>query len=289
MSTIWVDLLGAKVGFYDAAGISTRCIEAGDGPPVIMLHGVGGHAEAYARNVMPLSRRFRAMAIDYLGFGLTDKPDEPPTRDRYVRHLLDFMDAAGIEKAHLVGESLGGWIATWTALQHPDRVDKLVSVCGARIEVETDPESARHVESGRQELKRLTRQFIDNPTRDNVRKRLGWLFHDPADITEELVDIRWALYQRADAQKSLRRSADQMEQGDKPEEIGLTAERLAQISHPTFMLWTSHNPSTPAATAERATAHIPDAKFTVMQDCGHWPQWEDPDTFNQLVEDFLAG
>ena len=288
MSTIWVDLLGSEVRFYDAGGVRTRCIEAGDGHPVIFLHGVGGHAEAFARNVVPLSTQFRAIALDYLGFGLTDKPADAPTHEEYVQHLINFMDAAGIEKAHLVGESLGGWVSFWTALLHPERVGKLISVCGARLETEADEESQRHVDAGRAELQRLTRQFVDNPTRENVRARLEWLFRNPdRDITEELVDVRWAIYQQAATQKQLRKTSARLNSPGSTD-VGFTAERLGQIQHSTLMLWTDHNPSTTAATARNATQYLPRGSFQLMQDCAHWPQWEDPETFNRIVSEYLT-
>src|ERR1700677_4934396 len=119
--TLWLDLLGAETRFYDAAGIRTRSIEAGDGDEaLILMHGVGGHAEAFARNVVPLGKHFRTLAIDYLGHGFTDGIDTPPSKESYARHLVDFMDAAGIQRANLLGESLGGWIAVWTALLYPE-------------------------------------------------------------------------------------------------------------------------------------------------------------------------
>src|SRR5262245_50980332 len=106
MSSIWVDLLGAEVKYYDAGGIRTRAIEAGAGEPLILLHGSGGHAEAYTRNVMPLAEHFRVYSIDMIGHGLTDKPDGDYQAPDYARHIVDFMDAAGIQQAHLAGESL---------------------------------------------------------------------------------------------------------------------------------------------------------------------------------------
>jgi 2-hydroxy-6-oxonona-2,4-dienedioate hydrolase len=288
MSSIWVDLLGSEVRFYDAGGIRTRCIQAGDGYPVIFLHGVGGHAEAFARNIVPLSENFRAIALDYLGFGLTDKTEEAPSHEDYVQHLVDFMDAAGIEKAHLVGESLGGWVSFWTALMHPERVGKIISVCGARLETEADEESQRHVDAGRAELQRLTQQFVDNPTRDNVRARLNWLFRDPErDVTEELVDVRWSIYQHAKTQQQLRKTATKLI-GQQSSEVGFTAERLAQIQHPTLMLWTDHNPSTTAATARNATQYLQHGSFELMEDAAHWPQWEHPETFNRIVTEYLT-
>jgi 2-hydroxy-6-oxonona-2,4-dienedioate hydrolase len=288
VSTIWLDLLGSEVRFYDAGGVRTRCIEAGTGEPVIFLHGVGGHAEAFARNIVPLSSDFRAIGLDYLGFGLTDKPAEAPSHTDYVEHLIAFMDAAGIEKAHLVGESLGGWVSFWTALLHPERVGKIISVCGARLETEANEASRQHLEDGITELQRLTRQFVDDPSRENVRARLNWLFHRPErDVTDELVDLRWAIYRREDSQSQLRKTAARLVT-TQPTDVGFTAERLAQIQHPTLMLWTDHNPTTTAATAQKAVEHLPQGTFELMHNCAHWPQWEDPDTFNRIVRDYLA-
>ncbi|MEU6259568.1 alpha/beta fold hydrolase [Streptomyces sp. NPDC047043] len=288
-STVWADLLGSEVRWYDAGGIRTRCVEAGDGPPLILLHGVGGHAEAFARNVVPLSEHFRVLAVDLLGSGLTDKPEGPADLDAYLSHMTAFMDAAGVEKAHFGGESLGGWIAMWLALRRPERVDNLVSICGARLMVETDPESRKWTDAGRDELRRLTDQFVKDPTRENTRRRMEWLFHKPErDLSEELVDIRWRMYQRTDAVASMKESGKML--GKNPERkdgLDFTPDVLKQVTHRTLMLWSSHNPSNTAATAERAAAYLPDCEFQVMDDCGHWPQWEDPETFNRILTDFL--
>lgn len=291
MSSIWVDLLGSEVRFYDAGGVRTRCIEAGEGEAVIYMHGIGGHAEAFARNVVPLSDRFRSISVDYLGFGLTDKPAAAPTHVDYATHLVDLLDALGVERAHLVGESLGGWVAMWTALLHPDRVGKIISVCGARLEVDTDEESARHAKDGFAELQRRSQEFVKNPTRENVRHRLDWLFHNPArDVTDELVDLRWAIYQRAQAEARMATVGHGVTQ-QRPADVddGLTPERLGQIKSPTLMLWTSHNPTTTAATAQRATAYLPNGSFTLMEECAHWPQWEDAERFNEIAREFLSG
>jgi pimeloyl-ACP methyl ester carboxylesterase len=289
VTSIWVDLLGAQTRYVDAGGIRTRFIEAGEGPAVIFLHGVGGHAEGFARNVVPLSDRFRVISLDYLGFGLTDAPPTPPSLDSYVQHLLDFMDAVGLEKAHLVGESLGGWIAMWTALRHPDRVDRLISVCGARLSVDEDEESARHMQHGLSELRRLTAEFVADPSRDAVRRRMEWLFFDPAkDLSEELVDIRWVMYQRGQAIKVLSDANQRLSGQVTHDPAPLTPERLAELRHEVLFLWTSHNPTTTAATARRAAAYVPRSHFALMEKCGHWPQWEDAATFNGHVRSFLA-
>jgi len=83
--------------YYDAAGVRTRCFEKGEGDAVILLHGGGGHAETWVRNLLPLSEQFRVLAIDYLGHGFTDKPAIAYNMEAFSKHLLDYMEAAGVE------------------------------------------------------------------------------------------------------------------------------------------------------------------------------------------------
>ncbi len=280
--SLWTELLGAEVSYYDAAGVKTRSIHAGSGMPVIMLHGIGGHAEAFARNVVPLSAGFEAHAIDYYGHGLTEFGSMPFSKDGFVKHLIDFMDAAGIERAHLIGESLGGWIAMWAAIDHPERVGKVIYTVGAQLKVPIDEETLKKTKVGIDELSRLSKQFIADPSRENVHARLRWLFHKPErDITPELIDLRWALYERALG---------------KPTPVGiisnpedeLTPEVLARITVPVLFLWTDHNPSQQVATAKKAMSYVKDAQWALMEDAGHWPQWEHPEEFNRIVSDYLG-
>lgn len=293
--TLWNELLGSEVRFYDVNGVRTRCIQAGTGPALIFLHGGGGHAEAFARNVVSLSDRFRVVALDYLGFGLTDKPATLPTLDDYVDHLLGFMDAAGISSAHLAGESLGGWVTMWTAIRHPERVDKLVNICGARLTVDTSEASREHVAQGLDELRSLTRQAALEPSRESVRRRMEWLFHDPeVSLDDELVELRWRLYQSRQVsglyQAATRDKETVTTTGGVFSQDGtdLDVEALGRITQPTLFIWTSHNPTTTAETARNAAAHVPDSEFVLMEGCGHWPQWEDTKTFNAAITEFLT-
>jgi 2-hydroxy-6-oxonona-2,4-dienedioate hydrolase len=287
MASIWVDLLGAEVRFRDAGGIRTRSVEAGEGEPLILLHGSGGHAEAYSRNVLPLANDFRVHAVDMIGHGLTDKPESGYRARDYASHIVSFMDAAGIDRAHVAGESLGGWVACWTALLYPDRVRKIISITGAGMEVETDPASEEYAAQGRAELRRLGQQFVQNPTKENLRARLGWLFHNPErDITDELVELRWRIYQQPGAQAALTRTGAG-DAGPSNPESALTLERFREIKAPLLFLWTEFNPSTPAPTARRAHERLPGTQYVELKNCAHWPQWEDPEAFNRAVREFL--
>jgi 2-hydroxy-6-oxonona-2,4-dienedioate hydrolase len=282
--SLWLDLLGAEVRTYNAAGVPTRAIEYGTGGvPLVLLHGVGGHAEAYARNVVPLGASFRTIAIDYLGHGLSGGIEGSLSKEAYAKHLVDFLDAAGIEKANVLGESLGGWIAVWTSFLYPERINKIVYAVGAKLELEVDAAAAARTAHGRDELIRLTKQFNAQPSRENVRARLNWLFHKPErDVTDELVELRWALYRR---ELSGTRGHGG---GGAPKDGNLTPDLLRKVVHPTLVLWTEHNPSAGPAEARAAMQYLPNAELTVMGDCGHWPQWEHPDEFNAIVRDYLT-
>ena len=123
-SSVWADLRGASFtqGWLDAGGIRTRFISSGDSskPLLLLLHGVGGHAEAYARNFAAHAEHFWTVAIDMIGHGWTDKPDLQYQLPDYVRHVLAVLKALGRERAMISGESLGGWVATWLAVHNPE-------------------------------------------------------------------------------------------------------------------------------------------------------------------------
>jgi 2-hydroxy-6-oxonona-2,4-dienedioate hydrolase len=143
VSTFWLEMLGAEVRYYAAAGVRTRSLEAGSGPPLVLLHGTGGHAESWIRNVVPLGAHFRVYAIDMVGHGLSAKPPLDYTPRDYAAHLVAFLDAAGIARAHVTGESLGGWVALWLALDHPQRVDRLILNTAAGLKLTDARRSCR--------------------------------------------------------------------------------------------------------------------------------------------------
>src|ERR1700733_15349177 len=114
----------------DANGIKTNYLEAGSGSPVVLIHGSGPGVTAYAnwRLVLPvLAERFRVLAPDMAGFGFSERPEKADYGvDLWVEQLVGFLDALGIERASVVGNSFGGAIALRLAAHHPDRVGKLV-------------------------------------------------------------------------------------------------------------------------------------------------------------------
>jgi len=279
-ATCWVELLGLEVSqrFYDAGGIRTRCIETGTGPCLIFLHGTGGHAEAFIKNLHTHGRRFRTIALDMIGHGFTEKPDLDYTPAVYARHLRDFMDAAGIERAHVHGESLGAWVAAWFALEYPDRVERLVLNTAGGLR--SDPTVMAKVRDS-------TLEAVRNVTRETVRRRLEWLVFDKASMTDEMVAIRHRIYSQPGMVPAMEHVLCLQDEATRRPYL-LTPDRLSKIHHRTLVLWTSHDPTAPVEIGREAARHIPDSEFVVMDECGHWPQFEKPDEFNRIHLNFLV-
>src|SRR5919106_380213 len=140
--SVWTDLRNVEFSqrWVDAGGVRTRVLEAGrkDQPALIFIHGTGGHAEAYTRNLGPHAEHFHTYSIDMVGHGFTDKPDQTYDFKDYAEHLLAFMNAEGLQTVSISGESMGAGIAGWFALLFPERVDKIVLNTGAALRLADD-------------------------------------------------------------------------------------------------------------------------------------------------------
>jgi 2-hydroxy-6-oxonona-2,4-dienedioate hydrolase len=280
--SIWSDFLGQDIRqrWVTAEGVRTRVLEAGSdqAPVLVMLHGAGGHAEAYTRNIGAHADDFHVFSVDMLGHGFTDKPEQAGYEIAdYVEHLRAFLDAIGADRASISGESLGGWVAMAFALKYPDRVHKLVlNTTGGYV---ADP-------AVMEKLKTISRAAVRDPKWETVRARLEFLMVDPANVTADLIATRLAIYKQPGFIEAMDRILC-LQEIDIRRRNMISAEQLAQIDAPTFVIWTTHDPTAPASVGRELASHIPGAGFVVMEDCGHWPQFEDAATFNRLQLDFL--
>jgi len=283
LESIWSDLRGVSFsqGWLNAGGIPTRYLASGepDKPPLLLLHGTGGHAEAYVRNLRAHSEHFRTYAIDMLGHGWTDKPDMPMEIFAYVDHLVRVLDALGLHRAHISGESLGGWVAARFAIEHPDRIGRLVlnTTGGSRA----DPQVMSR-------LKELTLRAATDPSWEFVKARLEWLMHDKHHVNDDLIATRQAIYSAPGSAAAMQRALVLQEMDVRVRNL-LTPEDWGNIGAETLVLWTDHDPTNPVEEGQRIASMIPGAKFAVMRGCGHWPQWEDAVTFDALHLAFLTG
>jgi pimeloyl-ACP methyl ester carboxylesterase len=254
-------------------GAKIRYLEAGEQtkPTVILLHGLGGQAENWQLNIAPLSKNFHVVAPDQIGFGKSDKPLLKYRVGTYVDFLDKFMAELKIERASLVGNSMGGWIAGLYAVKYPNRVEKIVLADAAGImpkEIDLD---------------RIYQ--LNSSTRDEVRASLKLVFASPMYASNEAL-IDQFLTQRIAAGdgytissiiESIRRREDFLDA------------RLAEIKKPTLIVWGRQDGLLPLADGERFNKGIAGSSLVIFDNCGHVPQVEKAADFNQAVLKFLTG
>ncbi|MGD9472768.1 MAG: alpha/beta fold hydrolase [Novosphingobium sp.] len=262
----------------DVDGIRTNYIVAGEGPPLILIHGSGPGVTAFAnwRGVIPdFAQHFTCYAPDTLGFGYTDFPDDIDgfSIERWVAHLVGFMDALGIAKAHMIGNSYGGALTLAIATRHPDRVAGIVLMGAA----------------GRSEFK-LTKGLEEvwgyEPSLDNMRALMNTFAHDASLVKEEIVKSRY--------EASIRPGAHEKYSSLFPEprqrwltELSTSDDRLARLHHQVLMVHGREDVIVPVACSIRFNEVIPNSELHIFGNCGHWTQIEMRDRFIELVTPFL--
>ncbi|MEW2704656.1 alpha/beta fold hydrolase [Streptomyces koyangensis] len=278
--TIWTDLSGTgfELSYAPVNGTPTRVLRAGDGEAVVMLHGTSGHLEAFVRNVPALAENFALHALDMLGHGYTANPGGDLRIPRYVRHVLDYLDSRGIERAHFIGESLGGWVAGRLAADHPGRVGRLILVApGGTV---ANPEVMDRIRTS-------TKAAVSSDDRNLTRRRLELLMHDAVNVSDELVDVRHAIYHRPEFVAGIDELLCLQKMENRSEDL-LTPEQMARITAPTQIVWGAQNPFGDVPEAHRMQQSIPGAALEILPECGHWPQHEHADRFNKLALEFLG-
>jgi 2-hydroxy-6-oxonona-2,4-dienedioate hydrolase len=277
--SIWGELADVdhELCHVDVGGVRTRVLRAGSGPDLVLLHGTGGHLEAYARDIGGLAADFRVTAYDLVGHGWSDLPDTPYTIDVLSEHLLGVLDALGIERAHLSGESLGGWVVAWTAAYHPERVARLVLNTPGYIA--NKPEVMAR-------LRDSTMAAVRDPSEQTVRRRVEFLFHHKEMVTDELVNLRRAVYSRPGFVRAITNTLV-LQDPDVRREFAWDPAWVGKVTAPTLLLWTEHDPTGGLDEAAMLLDWLPDARLHVIQDAGHWPQWEKVDEYLRAHRDFL--
>jgi 2-hydroxymuconate-semialdehyde hydrolase/2-hydroxy-6-oxo-octa-2,4-dienoate hydrolase len=261
----------------DAGGIKTSYLEAGSGQPVIMLHGSGPGVSATANwqyNIGPLSERFRVLAPDIVGFGATERPEDIVYSLRsWTDHVWAFLDAHDIERAAIVGNSLGGRIALQMATDHPERISRMVLM--------GSPGVGMTLTDGLAALRAY------EPSHEAMRDLLRTYFAvDPALITDRLVEIRYQASIANGAFEAYRAMfSDPRHKGS---ELGITAEDVRKIDTPTLLVHGREDKVVPLAVSVAMLDLLPHADLHVFSRCGHWTQIERADEFSALVADYLA-
>lgn len=282
-TSVWSDLNQVEFsqGFLETSSFRTRYLHAGDDskPLLLMLHGISGHAEAYVRNLASHAEHFNVYAIDFIGHGYSNKPEHPLEIKHYLEQVLEILDHLGAQRAYFSGESLGGWVAAKLAKEHPERVEKIVlnTVAGTRA----DPKVMNA-------LYTLSTEAANDPSWERVKARLHWLMADPSMVTDDLIKTRQMIFQQPDW-----KMACEMNMALQDVEIRkrnmITDDDLRAIQAETMVLWTTKDPSGPVDEGRRIAELVPNGHLVVIDNAGHWPQYEQTEGFNRVHLDFLLG
>jgi 4,5:9,10-diseco-3-hydroxy-5,9,17-trioxoandrosta-1(10),2-diene-4-oate hydrolase len=253
-------------------------------PTAVLLHGGGPGASSwtnFARNIGVLAQHFHVLAVDQPGYGHSDKRAEHGQFNRYAATALKgLFDQLGIERAPLVGNSLGGGTAVRFALDYPDRAGRLVLMGPGGLSVNLfSPDPTEGV-------KRLNK-FAMAPTRKNLEAFLRVMVYDKNLITPELVDQRFALASTPESLAATIAMGKSFAGADF--EAGMMWREVYRLRQPVLLIWGREDRVNPLDGALVALKTIPRVQLHVFGQCGHWAQVEKFDEFNKLTIDFLGG
>lgn len=249
----------------DVYGQHIRYIEAGEGPTIILLHGLGGTKEHWNANFAVLASKYHVYALDQLGHGHSDKPLIDYTIATHVDFLQGFMQSRNIAKATLVGNSMGGWVAVDFAVKHPEMVDKLVLVDAAGL------------------ARKYPIDLLNPSSIEGFRHLIDSVFYDKKIVTDEDARQAFALRLRNNDGYMMERflaglARPQFEDAN-----------LKTIRAPTLVVWGRNDELVPVDDARKFGSGIPGARVVVIDKCGHVPQIEKPEEFNRALLEFLGG
>jgi pimeloyl-ACP methyl ester carboxylesterase len=258
----------------------------GEGPDLLLLHGLGSAKSSFYDTAAALSRRYRVHAIDLPGFGGSSKPSRAPYGAPYAaRAVVGAMDALGIERAHIVGNSMGGRVAIEVGLERPDRVGGLALLCPAVAFIRRDWHWL--VRILRPELGVLPHSL----GRRRIEQQFWSLFADrdlvDPSVADIVVDEFERIYRNAGARLAFLASARAIYLEAPFGRRGFYP-RLAQLRPPALFVWSSHDRLIPEGFRAHVERWLPQAEQVVLQGCGHVPQVERPEQTNGLLKRFFA-
>ncbi|GAA4658346.1 alpha/beta fold hydrolase [Gordonia humi] len=280
--SVWTHLreLEFRQGYADIDGVRTRFVEAGssDKPDVIMLHGTGGHWETFAPNLAALAEHYHCVAVDMVGNGFSDKPDYDYEIAVYVRQILGVMAHFDMDSAHFIGMSLGAWVCAAIAVEHPERVDKVILMSPAGL-IATASNMAR--------IRAERTEAVNNPTWESIHKVFEHLIADESNRIPDIIALRQAIYQRTDTRETIDhllilQDAQARDRNLIPEADWTT------ITAPTMVVASGKDHGEYQSTAHIVAGLIPNSEVFAMPEVRHWPHFEDPDSFNPAALEFLA-
>ncbi len=263
--------------FLDVDGARLHVMDEGprDRPALLLIHGTGSSLHTWDGWVNTLEQRYRIIRFDLPGFGLTGPRDDDDYRiSRYVETTVSLLDRLGVDQVAVAGNSLGGQVAWWLALEHPQRVSHLVLIDASGY-ITADGRTRTVRDAGRVPIvKSLLRKVTP---RGMVEQGLHDVYADDAKVTPPLVERHFQLLLRAgnrDAMVARLNAPWEDREGDIP-----------QISQPTLILWGAQDQWIPPAVGERFATDLSNSELIIYPDAGHVPMEELPE---KTATDVLA-
>lgn len=263
----------------DVNGIATNYIEAGSGPPLILIHGSGPGVTAFANwnGVIPsLAEDFRVLAPDMIGFGYTDCPAEIEefNLDLWVGHIKGFLEATGVEKADFIGNSFGGALTLALASRYPEMVGKFVLMGSAGVEFK--------VTEGLADVWGYT------PSVENMRKLMHTFAYDASLVNDTIVASRFEASRRPGAQENFARLFPEPRQ-QRLSALATPDDKLRALTQRALIIHGREDVIVPVEVAYKFSSLLKYSELHVFGGCGHWTQIEKRDRFLEVVKPFLKG
>lgn len=259
--------------FVTVMGARMYYIDRGTGPVVVLIHGLGDQASVWKGSIDPLAKTHRVVALDLIGFGHSDKPPFDYRPETLVDFLDGFLRALQVERASLVGNSLGGQVAALYAIEHPSRVDRLVLVDAGGYGINPNTISPR------------MKQALRLSTRDDYRYFSSFTFYDTKKYypTDAFLDYAMSERVKRGDGYTIGKLADALLRND-----DVLDGRLGAIKVPTLLVWGRYDRLVPLSVAHRFERDIKGARLVLLDKCGHVPQVECPADLNAALFGFLA-
>ena len=249
---------------------------------VVMLHGSGPGASGWAnfhRNIEPLvAAGYRVILMDCLGWSKSDPIVNTGSRSELnARTLKGLMDVLKIDRAHLVGNSMGAHSVIAFALAYPERAGKLVLMGGGTGGVSS------FVPMPTEGIKLIGALYRD-PTIENLKRMMSVFVYETSALTEDLFKARLDnMLARRDHLENFVKSMQA-----NPKQFPDVGHRLGEVANPSLIIWGRDDRFVPLDAGLRLVAGLQDAELHVFSRCGHWAQWEHADKFNRMVIEFLG-
>ncbi|WP_280183380.1 alpha/beta fold hydrolase [Nocardia cyriacigeorgica] len=262
-----------------------RYHEAGQGAPLLLLHGSGPGVTGWRNfrgNLGVFAEHFHCLILEFPGFGVSDDFGGHPMVTA-LEAVGRFVDALGLDRVDIIGNSMGGGVALNYAIAQPDKVGKLVTIGGIGKNI---------FSPGPGEGIKLLQEFTENPTRARLIEWLHSMVYDPALVTEELIEERWTQATDPETLDSARRMYSKaaftamvraMEASDAPPPWAM----LHKVKAPTLLTWGRDDRVSPLDMALIPMRTIPRAELHVFPNCGHWAMIEQKEAFESAVRAFL--